>query len=377
MDEFGLSLREGSKEPSQCYARCRAMGVGGIAMLGAAMAMAAVLAVGCAGKQSRSQTPDEANVSTAQAPGGSSQKRAAKKPIVRKPVDTVTILDKLITPRVRAMVHLEKLRTHPVGPQLLRTKAFQRLTTKLLAPAGIDALNDITTLYVVSTGLEPTATSAAVLKHTRDKASLEASIDKLVQMSEPPGRWLDTAKDRVKVSSALVQVEGQESLLVLGRNQLLIALPPDRVDAVNRFEGPLALRHFAPPLEAPSEKATERLSDTLYAVVNDPSEAFKGLNGLRIPETIGSFAVRVVLRDDGGADVHASGLSTSEEQAQQDAAALTQAIESATSVRLGALRIRMFRRVVFAAKGRRVEAMEALTAKELSMLIGYANLATR
>jgi len=89
-----------------------------------------------------------------------------------------------------------------------------------------------------------------------------------------------------------------------------------------------------------------------------------------IPPTISMLRAAITLDADGGADVMIDGPSAGPEQARADAAALTHAIDEATSIKVAFVRLRVFKPIPFIAEGAEVRSKVHLSAGEIDTLLG-------
>jgi len=128
------------------------------------------------------------------------------------------------------------------------------------------------------------------------------------------------------------------------------------------------LRRFEGTGGFPEQEGTA----TVITDVTDPAATLRVPHAPRIPETIKSARIAIELSSDGGADVSADAQSASPEQAVEDARALTESIERATTVKVAFVRVRFFQPAPFTAEGDRLTSRMHLSAGEINTLLRFA-----
>ncbi|HVY46581.1 MAG TPA: hypothetical protein VHB21_11920, partial [Minicystis sp.] len=137
-------------------------------------------------------------------------------------------------------------------------------------------------------------------------------------------------------------------------------VPKDRAADVARFE---KSGGFPDPIGA------EAL--TLFAF--DPAKTLHGKAGaLDVPPTLAVGVVTVTLTVDGGAEIGVDALSKDAEQATRDAAALTKALDDATSIKISALRVHFVDPITFRADGEHVRGRRTVPPDEIAQLLAFA-----
>lgn len=312
---------------------------GGLARLAVGLALGLAVSLptlaGCGGAPQQAQAPESVE------------------PIPAPPKDAAALAKSAVQSRIDTTIRVDRLRDHPLGQRLV---GLDQLRT-IFEGTGINLLEDASVVFVASTGITQQDKAVVVVRHGRSDDELRSGIEVVMGRSDPPGRWLS----ETKLPAAQVSVRGREHLLVLADEGFLVMLPSDRVEAVDTFEGPLALTVWEG-------------SEALVADVEEPSKSLRAHGAPPIPPTISRATVRVVLRSDGGADVHGDGQSTTPDQAASDALALTKAVDRATSVKVSFLRVRFFRSVPFRSEQDRVKADLNLSAEEVSKLLSLAEV---
>lgn len=288
--------------------------------------------------------------------GGASQQAQtveSVEPVPDPPKDAAALARSVVQSKIDTTLRVDRLRDHPLGERLV---GLDQLRT-IFEGTGINLLEDASVVFVASTGITREDKAVVVVKHARPNDEVRSGIEVVMGRSDPPGRWLD----ETKLPAARVNVRGHQHLLVLAEEGFLVMLPSDRVEAVDAFEGPLALSAWEG-------------SEALIAEVEDPAKSLRAHGAPPVPSTISRAKVRVILRSDGGADVHGEGQSTTPDQAISDAAALTKAVDRATSVKVSFLRVRFFRTVPFRAEEDRVKADLSLSPEEVSKLLSLVEV---
>jgi hypothetical protein len=286
-------------------------------------------------------------------PSQQAQTAESVEPVPVPPKDAAALAKSVVQSKIDTTIRVDRLRDHPLGQRLVR---LDQLST-IFEGTGINLLEDASVVFVASTGITRGDKAVVVVRHGRPNDELRTGIEVVMGRSDPKGRWLTGTK----VPAAQVSVRGHEHLVVLAEEGFLVMLPSDRVEAVDAFEGPLALSVWEG-------------SEALIAEVEEPSKSLRAHGAPAIPPTISRATVRVILRSDGGADVHGEGQSTTPDQAASDALALTKAVDRATSVKVSFLRVRFFRSVPFRSEEDRVKADLNLSSEEVGKLLSLAEV---
>jgi hypothetical protein len=195
-----------------------------------------------------------------------------------------------------------------------------------------------------------------VLQHSLPQDRVKSGLDAVIARSDPPGAWLKGTR----VPTARVTLRGHTRAVALIEPAFVVVLPESLAGEAARFIGTGGF----PDPQGP---------EAVLATVLEPSRTLKGRRAPPIPDTISKAAAKVTLGDDGGADIAVDAQSTNETQAGLDAAALTEAIDDATSVRVAILKVRLFKPVVFRADGAQVKTDVHLTAGEIDQLFSFAS----
>jgi hypothetical protein len=255
--------------------------------------------------------------------------------------------------KVGVLVYAERARNHPVGAKAAALNVWQ----PVLEGTGIDPQRDLDRAYVAAPSVRSGDKVIAVAQHSLPPERIQAAVEALIGKSKPPGEWIEDAK----VPSARVTVQGQKRVVAIVDESFLVILPEAYARDAGRFAG---TGGFADP-EGP---------EAAVLTAADPSETLRAPRAPRIPATVKSARATVTLRDDGGADVASTAQSVSPEQAKEDAAALTEAVDDAMSIKVSIIRLRLFGPVKFEPEGDQVKSKVRLTADEIDKLFGLISL---
>ncbi len=269
------------------------------------------------------------------------------------PKDAAELARTAVQAKIGTFVRMEGLGDHPIGKRVSRLPQL----AAVFEGTGLDPLKDASTVFVASTGITREDKAVVVVRYTVTPERMKSAIDTAIERSEPAGEWLT----ETKTPAARVHVRSHERILVMAGPDLLVVLQADLADRVDAFAGPLVL-------------PTQEGEEALVAQIDEPSVALRAHGAPPIPPTLTRAEVRVLLRPDGGAVVHADAQSTTEEQAQADAEALTRSVERATTMKVSFLRVRFFRPVVFRSEGDHVKAEVAMSAEEVNKLLSMVEI---
>jgi hypothetical protein len=267
-----------------------------------------------------------------------------------KPKDAAQIAQTLVGGRVSGLIWVSRLRSHAVGRKLVALGPAQ----ELLEGTSVDPLQDLERVFVTG----PSASEGRMVlfgEHSIAEQRMPTVLADLVRKSEPPGQMLaDQPFPAVRV-----QKKRFGGVVAFLPPNFVVAVPDDLVGGIQAFTKTGGLPDPVGP-------------EAARLVAAEPSKTLRARGAPRIPDTIVAGDATVVLRSDGGATVSATGQSVSHEQAPKDARELTEAIDDATSVKLGILRVRAFRPVVFAPQGDRIVSKLELSKAEVDQLLGLA-----
>jgi hypothetical protein len=268
-----------------------------------------------------------------------------------KPKNAIDIARSIVNARVGVMVWTDRLRGHPVEMRLHGLNPLRAM----LEGTDIDARRDVVAAYIASTGVTANDVSVAIVQHRIDPARLQKGLETVMARSVPTGEWIAGAS----VPSARVTVRGQTRVVAVVDPEFLAVLPEGIASQASRFVG---TGGFVDPVGP----------DIVVATALDPSRSLAAARVPPIPPTIRSTEAHVWLAGDSGLDINAVGESTDPTQAGADASALTKAIDDATSINLGIVKVRMFQQVGFHPEGQQVKSHVHLTPTEIDRLLVLA-----
>lgn len=286
--------------------------------------------------------------------GGDQTTPETPAPPAPKPRNAAEIARSIAGAKVGVLVYAERARNHPVSAKVAALNVWQ----PMLEGTGIDPQRDLERAYVAAPSVRSGDKVVAVAQHSLPPERIQAAVETMIGKSDPPGAWIEGAK----VPSARVTVKGQTRVVAIVEPSFLVILPEAKASEAARFAGTGGFKDPEGPEAA-----------VLTAV--DPSETLRAPHAPRVPPTIKSARATVTLRDDGGADVVSSGQSVSPEQAKEDAEALTESVDEATSIKVAILRIRLFGPVKFTSEGDQVKSTVRLSADDIDKLFGLLSLA--
>lgn len=268
-----------------------------------------------------------------------------------KPKNAIEIARSIVNARVGLMVWPDKLQGQPIEARLQALNPLR----PMLEGSGIDVSRDVVAAYIASTGVTNRDVAVAIVQHRVDAARLQAGLETVMSRSVPRGEWIAGAS----VPSARVTVRGQTRVVAVVDAEFLAVLPEGIASQASRFVG---TGGFVDPVGP----------DVAVGTAIDPSRSLAAAHAPPIPPTISSTEAHVWLASDQGLDINAVGESTDPAQASADAAALTAAIDNATSINLGILKVRLFQQIKFHPEGQQVKSHVHLTPSEIDRLATLA-----
>jgi hypothetical protein len=285
------------------------------------------------------------------APAGDGATPAVASPVQpERPRDAAKIAVDLVGGKVNALVFVDRVRVHPVGPRLISLGPARAL----LAGTSVDPLRDLERVFVTAPS---TSDRRAIMfaEHKLDDARIQQAMMDLVQKSDPPGAVVPGAP----YPTVKVQRRGRGGLVSFIPPHFVVALPEEMM---------ASLAAFATTGGLPGPEGVEAARFSAL----DPSTTLRGRGVPAIPPSISAVQGIATLRGDGGISVDAVGPSASPTQAADDADYLTDAIERATTVTLGFVKIRVIKPIEFVAKDDNVEAHVDMSRAEIEQLLGLA-----
>lgn len=283
--------------------------------------------------------------------GGNSAEQPVEAP-APKPRNAADIAQSISGAKVGSLVYADRVRTHPIGPKLAAMQVWQ----PVLEGTGLDPQKDLERVFIASPSVRSGDRTVAVAQHSLPPERMQAALEQVMAKSDPPGKWLNGEGE---LKTAQVTVRGQTRAIALIEPSFVVMLPMSQAGLAKRFEG---TGGFPDPEGAEAAQ--------LFAL--EPSRSLKGPYMPRIPETIQTVRGRVILTPDGGADIKTVGKSASPEQAAQDAQALSESVDAATSIKIAIIKIRLFGPVQFRSEGDQVKSDLHLSADDIDRLLGLA-----
>jgi hypothetical protein len=299
-----------------------------------ALLLSIAFAAGCGGAQ----------------PDASSLPETADAPPKPKPKDAAQRVEALADGKVGALVYVDRVRAHPVGPRLLAMP----VVAQMLEGTGIDPLKDLERVFVSGPGTDR-ARAVMFAEHNLDAARAHAALESVMQKSDPPGERVSV----VPYEAVKVTVKGRTGVVAMLPPRYVVVLPEDLAPRIASFDGTGGLVDPTGP-------------EAALAIALDPSRTVRGPHVPRIPEGISRATARVVLRPDGGADVDVVGETSGPDVAAEDARALTSEIERVTTVKVAFVTFRVMDPIPFVAEGNQVKAHVGLSHGQLDQLVGLA-----
>ena len=284
-------------------------------------------------------------ISCGGSPGKPVEAPAAEAP---KPRNAAVLAQAIAGGKVSVLVYADRTRGHPIAARL----AGLDLWGPVLEGTGIDPQKDLTRAFMTAPSVR-SRDAVVVLEHSLTPERLKTGLDAMAARSDPPG----TALDGLGVPALKVTLRGHTVVVATIEPSFLVVLPEGKAGEAKRFVGTGGF-----PDPAGKEAAV--------ATALEPARTLKASRAPRVPATVGSLEALVTLGADGSADLAIEGPSGSEEQAQADAAELSDEIERATTVRVAIVKIRVFDPIQFKAEGDRVKAKRHISPEEVDRLFG-------
>jgi hypothetical protein len=291
--------------------------------------------------------------------GAAPQPPAALPDDLASPAPTATprnshqVAASVVSAKLTALIHVDRVRGHALAPQVANLDAWG----PIFDGTGIEPLEDVDRAFVAAANVKDRKAVIAVAEHHVEAERIEKAIDTLVERSGENGKRLDG----FDFSAARVKIKGRESIIMAVTPSLLVVTSEHYANAAKKLAETGGL---------PEPDATE----AVLAEADQPYKTLKASRAPKIPSTITHAKATVTMKKDGSADLIVVADSSDAAQAKKDAAALTKAIDKATTVKISVIKIRAFAPVEFEAEGSQVVADRHVTKSELSTLIGFAQM---
>jgi hypothetical protein len=281
--------------------------------------------------------------------GGTATKVPAGEPAPRDAHERAV---EVVGARMTAMVHVDRLRKHPLAPRV----ASLELWGPVFEGTGIDPLADVDRIFAAGRTADDQEAAIVVAEHHVEPDRLKQGLGTLIEKSGEDGGWLEGYDFPV----ARVKVKDRKSVVLAVTPTVLVVTSPAFFE-----KAALALTGTGGLPEAHGPEA-------LVAQTEQPSETLKAPRVPPIPATISKARMEIVMAEDGGADIAIDGDSTTPEQAKADADTLTKEVEDATTMQVAVFKVRAFDPVVFTSDGASIKARRHLTKTEIETLVGFA-----
>lgn len=261
---------------------------------------------------------------------------------------------------VQVRVYNDRVRQHPlgarVGPMLRNVYQWR----DFFGPTNIDPIKDIDRMAIIGPQLRDSRAVIAILQFNIPGDKVHAAVETLVAR-DSEGAWMDAG-----VPVAKAHADRGERYFVMPSPQILVVAPETARAAAEKLPKKFRI---------PGPKGDE----IAIAHLKTPWRAFLGMPVV-IPKSIKSADLRLSPMPDGGVMIDILAQDETEPLAQQDAQALTQALQAATSLDLGLFGAVLFgsskkkfiERGTFEADGTKIRGEIVLTKQQLETVIELA-----
>jgi len=273
-----------------------------------------------------------------------------------KPRNAHLVALQIVQGKLGTMVYVDRLRGCPAAEKLARAGYF----ADLLDGTGLDPMRDFDRVFVASTGITRDDRAVVIAQHKLTADRLRSAVDVLIARSEPPGAWLDG----MGLPAARVTIHGHTRVIGMVDDDYVAVVPEPLAGQARLW---LGTGGFPDP----------QSSAAIVSVARDPSTTLRAPRLPRIPQTVSSMRIELRCSEDGSVDASVDADSASEQQAEKDAATMTEEVARATSVRVAIFRVNLFKPVAFRSEGRHVKSDVHLTGEEVDKLVGMAELLRR
>ncbi|MEP7119752.1 MAG: hypothetical protein ABJE95_02535 [Byssovorax sp.] len=265
--------------------------------------------------------------------------------------NAATIAWDIVHAKVGALTYVERVRGRPIAARIQSLDLFR----PYLEGTGLDPERDLDRAFVAAPATDRGDESIVVAQHHLSSDQIRAALGAMITSGRVAGEWIQGAS----VPEARVTARGQTRILAIIEPDILVLLPEAHALEAGRF---INTGGFPEP----------EGQGAVFASAIDPANSIRGPRIPAIPPSISSLRGIVTLGDDGGATIAIEGPSASPEQAVADAAALSRAVDDATSIRVAFIRVRVFKPIHFIADADKVKTDVHLSAGEIDTLVGAA-----
>jgi len=212
---------------------------------------------------------------------------------------------------VRLSLFMDRVREHPLGPDLGQLLKSVYQWRDFFTPAALDPVRDFDRIFLFGPQLRDSSQVAAFLQHNLRPARIRRAIDGLVKRSGAGSAWLQGSKN----PAARAVADRAPRLFVLYPNHVVAVVPP------GAEKDALALPEFKLPAARGGELAR--------VFVKTPWRALLGTR-FQLAQSIRSAEIRVFAGEDGGARVEADLEDESSEAAQRNAKQMKRDVDTMT-----------------------------------------------
>jgi len=257
---------------------------------------------------------------------------------------------------VRLFIYTERVRGHPLAPQLASLIVELPQWKDFFGPAGIDPIHDIDRMLVVGPQFRDSSNIIALVQHHVPPGAMRGALEALVKR-DPEGRWLDTA-----VPAALARADRAQRIFVMPNSHLVVVAPPSAQRSVVRLS-----RDLSVPPGGPGD-------DIVVATVKTPWRVFIG-HRVPLPESIKWARVSVAPLAGGGARAKIQALDESPDAAARNAQQLGQLLGSLSGIGFGPFRVSFVESIRFYAQGSEIHGEIRVNRDQLVLMLNWVRQA--
>ncbi len=291
---------------------------------------------------SRQEAGNEA-YTVASAVGSTSQPLAS-------PVGLVTHADALTgkQPNVSMLLHMAVLRDRApafaaqLGPAMSRIRQW----SVFFDGSGLDPVQDTNDILIAGPQMHDTRQIVAIVNLSSKAASAKAVVSSMV--SHAGGGW-----DDGDPPMAHATIDGVQRYFLMPSMGVVLVIPKDALAQAKGLKAPKF------PKNSNGEAIVVRLKDPWRALYGVP---------FVIPQTLSWVRISITMEKDGSGTLHLDAEDSDSTSATQDAVTLTQGVESASTVKLGGLTIRVMDPIEFQGDGSMVRATLHVNATQLQAI---------
>lgn len=270
----------------------------------------------------------------------------------REPIrDAHALAAKVVGARVNMIIYMNRVRSHALAPKLAQLDAIG----EAFEGTDIEPIKDVERAVIAAKSATAKEDAIAVAEHTVSQDRLKTAMTKMVEQSGAEGRWLEG----YPFPAVKVVVRKRKTVVMAVTPTLLVVTPPKHAKRAASLQQSGGIPN-------PTNEAA------IVADADQPSSSLEASGVPPVPKTVHRLYAEVKLNADGGAHLAIDGESTSETQAQADAAQLTKDIEEASTVNVGFFKLKAFEPIAFTSEGKMLKARRKVSQKELDALLSLA-----